>query len=183
MSEKLSETRVHRRPWYRLHVGTWIALILAAVLLVGVNLVGRDLGGYCVHGWPLRYLERDGQLHGDLTVLSDLFPFDEAPVLEFRPLRIVPDVMIAAMILLCYTAATEYWLRTRGRGNRFSLRSLLAFVAFVAVILSLLRSGLLDLCPWDVTTLPVYLVMMCSLLGGAHFLFRKVRRRRRWASE
>jgi hypothetical protein len=182
-SNEVRVTSRRHRPWYRLHLGTCVALVFLAVLLLWANDVPRDVMSpdwRILHGWPLVYLKREAHLFYEFT---DCLPFDEAVVLAFRPLSLALNAVIGAVVLLSYGAATEYWLRARKKPSQFSLRSLLAFVAFFAVTLSVFKSGLLGLSLWDAAVWPIRLAIASSVLAGAYWLLRARRKARTRSTE
>jgi hypothetical protein len=76
-SGKPAETAAARRPWYRLHVSTWVIAATAAAVLTLMTLPGRvhfgpEGGGNSTyeHGWPLVFFERLGPAGGTLDLES-----------------------------------------------------------------------------------------------------------------
>ncbi len=112
-----------KRPWYRLHLSTWLMLVPVAVLLVIVMvpcaLIGRR--GHsdvpkCVHGWPWAYAEQDQfrqLLFGSVLRMTDADPNAELPPLWLKEnawrlseaswlngWNLVFDLLVACAVLL-----------------------------------------------------------------------------------
>jgi hypothetical protein len=139
-----------RRPWYRLHLSTWIIAIFGLSVAIVLILPGEE-GWWpwegslrrqqsVVHGWPWTYLWR--------TPSPILDPFaDSGPIVpssfawdvrdsvkQFRLLPLVADIAACAVGI---AAVVAFWVRTRRRTQRFqfSLKTLLIVVTLAAIAL------------------------------------------------
>ena len=148
-----------RRPWYRLHLSTWLILPLAfaAVALVEVpGGVGRyperpswvtvpssadgspsDFQSAIVHGWPLPFLWRTPQgWTGDPEKATPYLPWKlTESVRDFRLFPLLADVGLAGVGLVLFAMLVELAARRRSRAIQFTLRELLVFAALVAIAL------------------------------------------------
>lgn len=134
------------RPWYRLHLSTLGILVVAAALMVLINLSGfvranprQVLAMQWHHGWPLAYLEREitDQVNGVNQKAWSL----ASDVVAFRWRAVAADALVAIAVLGAVAAAWEYRRRCRGTALQFSLREGLLVVLLIA--------GLLGWCQWD----------------------------------
>ncbi len=146
-----------RRPWWRLHLSTWVVVLLTAAVLVLIIVPGEktilafssgpwDKVQYS-HGWPWAWLE---QIEWERTTLyngeppeplwrfmpwlsDDAWKFTGDEV-QFRFSMFAFDPAIAAAIVVI-AAAFEVWRRRRYRLWQFSLRELFVLTLVVAVVL------------------------------------------------
>ena len=151
------------RAWYRLHLSTWLAVVLLLGVLVLLIVPGESSGvdrgkdGYLVetieHGWPLVYLERGHYSLGPWPPPPDGVPWlDKAnwrfsvgragqasgskpDRMEFRPWQLTANVMTGLLILVVVGAACEWRRRRYGRVWQFSLRELCVVMLLCAAVL------------------------------------------------
>jgi hypothetical protein len=143
------------RPWYRLHLSTWLLLIPAVVVVSLLEIPGDEPAGLIfegsemVHGFPLTYLRRcrDDWIVVNPLAFAPMSPWHltEQPravwlgdgpevsdeTFSFRPLALAIDLAVATAILLAFCAALE-WRRRRRRLFQFTLRELLVATALCA---------------------------------------------------
>ncbi|MHC4402779.1 MAG: hypothetical protein ACYTG0_24210, partial [Planctomycetota bacterium] len=133
-----------RRPWYRLHLSTWIVLLIAGTILFLSNVPGerrlsQTAATYFVmeHGWPLVYLVRlpEGPVWDPVP---SMWPLTKG-VVSFDPLTLAADVAVAALVLI-FTAAVFETRRRRRKRLQFSLRTLLVAVLIVSAALAWLTT-------------------------------------------
>ena len=147
-----------RRPWYRLHLSTWVVLLLTAGILALLVVPGETDGHITAfgdsitegsvivdgeffhHGWPWEYLERYVDGSGKNSPRAEL---DYAPWLVLRgwsyrgdantflPLTLFVDLLIAVAILVLTAFLFEIRRRWHMRIWQFTLREL--FLAFLLV--------------------------------------------------
>ena len=113
-----------RRPWYLLHLSTWLALLfglVAALLVVLPGGAGSDPAQVpwtspivnelvIVHGWPLPFLWRDfddwlGTVPKPAPLLA--WSFGNS-VRGFRLLPLVLDSIVALAVVALFVAAVEW---------------------------------------------------------------------------
>ncbi|MBN1911146.1 MAG: hypothetical protein JW818_15475 [Pirellulales bacterium] len=152
-----SKDPASRRPWWRLHLLTWVVLAVVTVALVLIMVpADRMFNGDHGHGWPWVFLR-----HTDFEAwfiritqqpVSEPEPWlpeywtnapwayarnwgltGDAPV--FSPLQLVGDVLIAVLILAVAGAAFECWRRRRRRIWQFSIREMLLLTLVIALVL------------------------------------------------
>lgn len=129
------------RPWYKLHLATWLWLGVLASSLLLVNLLAdlertpddpylrlmqfshQAAGEPREHGWPLVWLVREPQ-NADGEVSSRL-PFGNTKVVEFRHAGFWLNFSLAALLLLGTAVSAEYWNR-RTDASRFALSQMTA---------------------------------------------------------
>jgi hypothetical protein len=147
-----------RRPWYRLHLSTWVVLILIAGVLAILNVPGEiDLcmvgavesfviyGDHHLHGWPWEYLDRYPKVTGTKSTDEDI---NRAPwliarcwnfqgkVKSFSIIWLLGDLSIASAILVLAAIFLEWRRRRYLRIWQFTLRELIVFAIIVAGICS-----------------------------------------------
>ncbi len=76
---------------------------------------------------------------GGLTVLYGFWPFDNPPLLRFRPALLVLDILCGGLLTVMATVIPLYWLRVRERPVQFTLRGLLGLTTAVACGLSAVK--------------------------------------------
>ncbi len=139
------------RPWYRLHLATWIALIAVG----GAFLYGdarpdswqstgfdpiclRSSSHGCRFGWPMEFL------YSAQIARTYRFPPKRPPertsVFEFNPLWLTVNIVVAGVILGATGFLVESRLRTRRKWHQLTLQSLLILTVVAAAFLALLRS-------------------------------------------
>ncbi len=148
-----------KRPWYRLHLSTWLMLVPVAALLVIVMvpcaLIGRR--GHsdvpkCVHGWPWAYAEQDQfrqLLFGSVLRMTDADPNAELPPLWLKEnawrlseaswlngWNLVFDLLVACAVLCAFGTLAEWRRRKRTRFFQFTLREALGAMFVTAVLCS-----------------------------------------------
>lgn len=128
---------VARRPRHRLHLSTWLVLILPAALLGLANIPGEhrvlfrqwytDEEVLCEHGWPLVWLTRQGLPGNTLSVwaLAD-------DVCDLDCLALVGDLLVATTMLVLVAAASEWRRRRRHRIWQFSIADLLLAITLLS---------------------------------------------------
>ncbi len=146
-SDKTDEANRHR-PWYRLHLSTWLFALLVTAVLVLLVVPGESWEVSSKmetfeHGWPWLHLQR--------TIANSPRPlgvYDDVPwlyreawglavgVTDFSPSKLVGNAAIALLILVVAAAGFEWWRRRRRRLWQFSLRELLVVTLLVAIALS-----------------------------------------------
>ena len=134
---------------------------------------------------------REGQTPGGLTVLYGLWPFDNPPLLQFRPTVLLVDILCGSLLTGLATIIPVYWLRVRGRPAQFTLRGVLGLITVVACLERLKvygaassRVGLdLELVACLPFMLLLYGVPACLVVVAAHRAVSRSAsstRRRRW---
>ena len=154
--------RGQQRRWYRLHVISWLALLVIASALVEVNLDSRQGGSIqtyppppCRHGWPRPFLVRSRSglvrppkyslgisLDGGAPAFTAMpqasrWPFDDTPVTFFSRSRLILDMVAGGLIVVLAVLAIEVRARNRQRPIQFSLKLLLTVMAWAATCFSL----------------------------------------------
>jgi hypothetical protein len=139
----------------RVHRSTWVAALLATLVLFFLNVPGQyvayvNLDGHgqyssefeindrMDHGWPLSFLQRDTYVPV-ANVPFESYPtsawsLDEA-VIDFSPWILVLDASIALCILLVVALAYE-WRRRKQRVFQFRLGHLFLVVSGICVLLA-----------------------------------------------
>ena len=144
------------RPWYRLHLSTWLLQIPAIVVVLLLEIPGDEPAGLIfegsemIHGFPTTYLRlcRDDWIYTEDTV--EFAPMDPwklngqskanalsglkvigAETLSFSPLGLAIDVVFAIALVGGFCALLE-WRRRRRKLYQFTLRELLAVTTVVA---------------------------------------------------
>ena len=155
-----------QRPWYRLHLSTWVViavtLLLLALIVVpggcpyeGPILIGVAGPPPYAHGWPfvwlVRYLPRSSFVSGHdaefpglcwarfgdaFWMRRVLWPFSGQCFLHWKGL--VLDLLVALAVTAAIAFPWEWWRRRR---FQYQLRSLLVFVLLVSVILAWWRTA------------------------------------------
>jgi hypothetical protein len=133
------------RPWYRLHLSTWLVVLLG--LIVGVLLIvpGEDgwypnfysliRGPSVVHGWPIPYLWRTPLFWWQTGKAKPTYAWDIADsVKAFSPFALALDIGIVALGIGLVAAAWEWRWRRMPR-FQFSVRALFLFITLVAIAL------------------------------------------------
>ena len=190
MESDTSQPGFHR-PWYRLHLLTWLLLFCVGASLVVENVVGQGkvvpyFGqlGYR-HGFPKSFLFRsawivvghfqsektsntftfylDGKHYPDdgwydLIDSAGRLPFDGAEVKQFDPLALAFNIITLLLLLAATTKATESYLRRQAKWHQFSIQFILAFTAFVALILANAKSQTTPIFLWTGDVLSTNLV-------------------------
>lgn len=147
------------RPWRKLHWLTWVLVLLVGGSLVVENLAGQIVawqkgfrvnfgkgGSICSHGWPFRFEKRRRAFTVTRGVLSSsrwlfgldrwLFGLDKLRgVQRFHFLPFITNILIALLILASTAFTTESYLRSQTKWQ-FSIQGIMAFTAFVALILA-----------------------------------------------
>ncbi len=139
------------RPWYRLHLSTWLVGIIALSAAIFVVVPGElgKFSGYelapdearvIVHGWPAAYLWRKQCS----TPSEDFGIFEPTPSLpwtltdsacRFRLMPLALDIAVALAMVGAAVGFYEARRRKRKRAVQFSLRQLLLFATLFAVAL------------------------------------------------
>ena len=136
-----------RRPWYRLHLSTWLILPLAIIAAVFVELPG-GVGGFperpawssmvdknaIVHGWPLPYLWRTPKgWTGDPAKAARSLPWKlTVSVRQFQVSALLVDLAVAIAGVAVFATLLEWRRRHRLRAFQFTLRELLIFAMLLA---------------------------------------------------
>jgi len=140
-----------RRPWYRLQLATWIALIAVGGTFLYGNarpdswqstgfdpICLRSSSHGCRFGWPMEFL------YSAQITRTYRFPPKRPPertsVFEFNPLWLTVNIVVAGMILGATGFLVESRLRTRRKWHQLTLQSLLILTAVVAAFLALFYS-------------------------------------------
>ena len=157
MLESNRDRNLTRRPWYRLHLSTWLTLPFGLVVAVMVVVPGdasrnevrptffvarpkvptgptNDVGPI-IHGWPLPFLWRAPQKwNGDPSTAATSLPWRLTDsVREFHWLPLLVDLAVAGFVLAVFAALVERRRRKRSRLIQFSLRELLIISLLFAV--------------------------------------------------
>ncbi len=143
-------------PWYRLHLSTWLVLLLASGVLVLLNVPGEEspridpvafneLGQWdegfrtLSHGFPLAYLWRSAACdpnpkYGYVGAPGGLGTWELTDrVLQFRPWALLADLILAAIALIVFARLCE-WRRRKRKPWQFSLAELLLAATAVAAV-------------------------------------------------
>lgn len=123
------------RPWYRLHLLTWLLFLCVGASLVVENvasnrtlLENRHLGRLFVssgspsadmlpiieHGWPL--------------------PLDNAVLLSFSFPALIFNIATSLFLMAGVGIASEQYLRRQAKWHQFSINFILALTGFVALL-------------------------------------------------
>jgi len=118
------------RPWYRLHLLTWLLLFCVGASLVVENVRTYHLPGMVISsrvysffwaGWPTRWIDTDsGHLH-------NCYGFIDLS-------RVGLNLLVSASLLISTAFATEHRLRREGKWHQFTIAFILALTAFVALL-------------------------------------------------
>jgi len=153
MSESLKT-----RPWYRLHWLTWVVLFCVGGSVVVENLVGEgepwnSAWGYAYynrywtneeaysvrHGWPITCFLRDRVTIDEAgfagLATSSRWPFDNAEVIPFHPIRLGFNILTALLILFATIFTTESYLRRQSKWQ-FTIQGIILLTVFVALLLT-----------------------------------------------
>lgn len=129
------------RPWHRLHLSTWLLLMLPAAALGLANLPGERVDiiasrhsfneSTCEHGWPRVWLVRDPVWFNSASVwaLTD-------DVCRVDWLALAADLLTALTLLVAIAAAIEWRRRRRHRIWQFSLGDMILAMLVVAGAMS-----------------------------------------------
>ena len=162
-----------------LFLGYVVAMNLVGYYGRYISMKGIELIAPWAHGYPWSYLERE---YISISP-SSRFPFDDSPIIEFRPVYLVADVVLAMVIIVCTAIVTERQLR-QPRPFQFRVKGLLIVTALVAVVLASHRYWHPD---WNVwlsvhlavwLSVPFYVGIACVLyVVGLEFVphFKKCR--------
>ena len=134
------------------------------------------------HGWPFVYMVREWQIPGGMSVFYGPWPFDDSPIVLFRPILLGLNCLIGILLTVFAATIPAYWLRVRQRPVQFSLQTLFLVTTLVACLLALLKV----FCPeqfehfnvWTAIELAIvlsfllayYVVPACMVLSVAHWL-------------
>jgi len=132
------------RPWWKLHLLTWVLVLLVGGSLVVENLVQQKVMP------PLSYFDESGQRVRPFIKALDIrfthgwpFKFNEGNWGYYRSrlnhidnyLRLIADILISLAILLATASTIESYLRRKAKWQ-FSIQGIMVFTAFVALILA-----------------------------------------------
>jgi len=161
MSEALES-----RSWYRLHLLTWVLILLVGGSLVVENVVislhypdypDDELEIKSVHeppndfhwepalpqfGWPFVYAEPKGTLSEIdryvyyLTALQYRLLWELSDTLAYSMPFIFINLSIALIILATTAFTTETYLRRKAKWHQYSIQFILACTAFIALFLT-----------------------------------------------
>lgn len=131
-----------KRSWWRLHLSTWIVLLLLAVALTLIIVPGEPSGAAIQHGWPWVFLEQEKSIvynagafgRAPWRSLDNWNPF--WPWRDHNTLNLVLDLGVALVLLLAGGLMFECWRRRRHRVWQFSLRELFIATTLVAIACS-----------------------------------------------
>jgi hypothetical protein len=143
------------RPWYRLHVSTYVVLLLTAAVLFLLNIPGQYVpyvgvaleeeqlfGDHRIvrerleHGWPFSYLVRDDRYFVKRPGESEprptaIWSFTEDFV-SFDAWRLLADIVAALCVLAIVTLLVEYWRRQRHSIWQLRVSDLLGITTIIA---------------------------------------------------
>jgi hypothetical protein len=89
------------------------------------------------HGWPFVFMVRESEVGGPggPTVLYGPWPFDDPPLVAFRPGLLVVNVLVGMALLAAITLAVQSWFSPQKRPFQYSLRLLLVWTSLGAVLI------------------------------------------------
>lgn len=132
-----------RQPWYRLHLSTWVVLLLGIVVAT-LHLVSGELSWYpwehspiaersVEHGWPLTFLWRIPKraLLSEDSLGRTIWVLNKS-VERFQILSLGFDLLVVGFAVGAVTAVWE-WRERRYRLFQFSLRTAFVVVTLTAV--------------------------------------------------
>lgn len=131
-------TNTHRRPWWRLHLSTYVVVFLVLIVLVLANVPGnweREEGlsinnDFCDHGWPWTYLHRVGKRWPHELSVWALW----SDVKEFRLPGLLGNLVVATGFAAGVAATFEWWRRQRAGLWQFHVRDMLGLTVVVALL-------------------------------------------------
>jgi hypothetical protein len=150
------ESPAPRRPWHRLHLSTWMVLILITSILVLLIVPAEFAENTHIfqHGWPWPYLARHFEYTEPSISQLDEYEYSNIPWLNIFcwniftgndfilfPLMLAIDIIVAISILGIVAIYVEWRRRQRWRVWQFTLRELLLLTIILAVILSWWRTN------------------------------------------
>jgi len=124
-----------KRSWWRLHLSTWIVLLLLAVVMTLIIVPGDTQ-----HGWPWVFLKQEASIETQLLKgppwrsLANWNLFRQWR--DYNTLNLVLDSGVALVLLLACGLMFECWRRRRHRVSQFSLRELFVATTLVAIACS-----------------------------------------------
>jgi hypothetical protein len=142
------------RKWYRLHLSTWVVILLTSLFLLIIEgpgetieqiVVGTGSGDFFLHGWPWCYLYRFEYIRTGVYSWIERPPwliphawnhFAEGDIREFSLCYLVLDLFVCLTIILVIAFLFEWRRRLRTRLFQFTLRELLLLMLLTAGVLS-----------------------------------------------
>ena len=95
-------------------VSLFIANVWGTTQYPGANIAGYEGDYPDTHGWPLEYMVRCNTDQPDFWRGADShWPFDETPVIEFRPWALVIDLAVATLAVTTVVLVTQSSLARR----------------------------------------------------------------------
>ncbi|MBN1909512.1 MAG: hypothetical protein JW818_07235 [Pirellulales bacterium] len=163
-SDPTASSPTPRRLWRRLHLSTWLVLLVVALGLVLISIPAYEIRGArlpegdpdgdlvirCRHGWPWDFMVqyRDYAWPKAPPEPGPFLPsyWTDAPwatasnwavtgKTRFELLHLVGDLAVALAILCVAGAGFEWWRRRRRRVWQFSLREMLVATLLLAGVL------------------------------------------------
>jgi hypothetical protein len=113
---------------------------LVALAMVAVNVFPQyPFRSLYEHGRPLVYMTRETRMRGPLTVFYGFWPFGNPPVIDFHPLYLVIDILLALLfVAACIFAAHRLLIRDPIPITfRLSLWQLMCWITIFAVVLAI----------------------------------------------
>lgn len=125
------------RSWRRLHLSTWLFLVLPGILLALAMIPGEREAVFddptCDHGWPCTWLSRqglDGREPAPWALTED--------VAYLNCQGLAADLCIAALLMSSIAAAVEWRRRRRRRVWQFTVGDLLAVMLIIGFPLKII---------------------------------------------
>ena len=121
-----------KRPWWRLHVSTWVAILLTAAIWGLLNyparknltpVYQRDAPQVYEHGWPFTYL----------TNMDDIWSW--ANMLDFHVWPFIGNLAIGLLAIVVFGGCNEFLRRRRTRPWQYSLRTAFLVMTLAGVIM------------------------------------------------
>ena len=150
-----------KRPWYRLHVSTWMVIVIVAGFLAIIvipgefnGLTGRvsssgfEEGENFLHGWPWVYLDRfeivnTASYNPDINEANPPWRiprawkcYSSAESSKFTLSCLIFDLLVGATGILTIAFLFEWRRRYRNRLFQFTLRELLMLMLVTALVFS-----------------------------------------------
>jgi hypothetical protein len=160
---KPEKTILAKRPWHRLHLSTWLIILLVTGFFVIIEVPGETQGTMVaagdgpsgsaiiegesfLHGWPSIYLDRyEGisltRTSSDQEKVPWLIPrawkfYSNSKSRDFTLLSLFWDLLVVSTIIIAAAFSFEWRRRLRTRLVQFTLRELLLLTMLMAGLLS-----------------------------------------------
>ena len=136
MSSSSEEPAAYQHPRWLVRCATIGFVLLYVCSLFVANILPH---GDQRHGWPFVYMVRQWRVPGPFTIMYGPWPFDDPPIVQFRPILLGLNCLIGVLLTVFAAIVPAYWFRVRQRPVQFSLQTLFVATTLVACLLALLK--------------------------------------------